>query len=366
MAIWSVFKTKISLLPHPNADRMEICRCDLNQLVVGKGQYKDGDIIVFAPERAMLPDDLKGDYVNQDTGISYLSGPENNRVKQIRLRGELSEGITINLDWVLSKVPEWKTVEDIPLNVDISEKLGISKYSPPIPFNMGGIVKHNDSLNFSSSIAHHDVEQFRLFADEFSKEENCVVSEKCHGSQCNVFFSKTGEIGVSSKGMNGKDLILERSESNLYWQALENSNLINYIKCEILEPESIDLKNHDVQLVGEVIPCQKNFSYGQEKPTIKLFRLRIDGREYSISEIEKMFSEQFLKDHWVPILYRGKFDPEVFASLSGGNETVSGKGLHIREGIVISPEIPRVARRGFPLMLKWLNSKYKSTDEDLS
>ena len=371
MAIWKVFSTQIKLLPHPNADRMEIVQCDLNQLVVGKGQYKDGDIIVFAPERAILPDDLKGEYLNQETGSSYLTGLEQNRVRQIRLRGELSEGVTLPISWVLSKNPEWKTVEDIPLNEDISEILGITKYSSPIPASMGGILKHNDSLNFASPIAHHDVEQFRLFSDEFQLEQNdsnsfVICTCKLHGSQCNVLFSKTGEIGVSSKGLNGKDLIIEKDEKNIYWQALENSGLINFVKCNFIEPESIDLSNKDVQFVGEVIPCQKNFSYGQDKPTIKLFRLRIDGREYSISEIENLFGEQFIKDHWVPILYRGKFDLEVFEKLSKGNECVSGKSLHIKEGIVISPETPRVSRRGFPLYLKFLNPKYKSNDDDLS
>lgn len=366
MAIWETFATKIELLPHPNADRMQIGRVGKFQIVVGMGQYQNGDVIVFAPERAILPDSLKSEYVNSETGISYLAGSEHNRVKQVRLRGELSEGVTLSIDWVLAAVPEWNAVENIPLNVDISEKLGIYKYQPVIPYNMSGIINSFDSVNFGSRAAHHDVEQFRLFADEFVFGEEVICTCKIHGSQGNFYFSKTGEIGVTSKGMNERDQVIERSEKNLYWQALENSGLIDLVKCDLLEPESIDLKNFDVQFVGEVIPCQPGYSYGQDKPTIKLFRIRIDGRELSVDEIETTFGKSFIEKYWVPILYRGPFDPSVFEKLSGGMETVSGKSLHIREGIVITPAVPRVARRGFNLSLKFLNRKYKSSDEDLS
>ena len=366
MALWRTFACKIQLLPHPNADRMEIARCNFNQLVVAKGNYQDGDVIVFAPERAILPDSLKGEYVNSETGISYLTGSEKNRVKAIKLRGEPSDGISLPIEWVLEQVPEWISVKDIPLDIDISEKLGISKYEPPIPYNMSGIVKSVDTLNFAPKVAHHDVEQFRLFADEFDKNEAVICSEKLHGTQINVFFSKTGEIGVSSKGFNSRDLIIEQDAKNLYWQALENSGLINFVKCEILESNAPELYKSDVQLVGEVIPCQKNFTYGQTKPILKLFRFIVNGKEYSVLDLNRIYGKQFLKDHWVPILYHGKFDPEIFAKLSSGNETVSGKGLHIKEGIVIAPEIPRVARRGFLLLLKWLNKNYKPTDEDFS
>lgn len=195
MAIWEVNASKIELLPHPNADRMQIGRVGKFQLVVGKGQYESGDIIVFAPERAILPESLKGEYVNSETGISYLSGSEQNRVKQVRLRGELSEGVTIPISWVLEQVPEWNSVSDIPLDVDLSEKLGISKYQPAIPYNMAGVINSFDSVNFGSRSAHHDVEQFRLFADEFLENEEVICSEKIHGCLSEETIVDTFEFG---------------------------------------------------------------------------------------------------------------------------------------------------------------------------
>lgn len=187
-----------------------------------------------------------------------------------------------------------------------------------------------------------------------------------HNSQINVYFSKNGDIGVSSKGFNEKDQVIEQSEKNLYWQALVNSGLIDFVKTPFSTPESLELIGHDVQIVGEVIPCQGGYTYGQTSPNLKIFRFRIDGVDLSIKEIEDGFGDFFIKKYWVPILYKGPFNPTIFEKISGGMETVSGKSLHIREGIVIAPAVPRFSKRGFYLLLKFLNKKYKSTDEDLS
>lgn len=43
----------------------------------------------------------------------------------------------------------------------------------------------------------------------------------------------------------------------------------------------------------------------------------------------------------VPILYKGKFSKEIMDQFTNGKETISGKQLHIREGIVITPLIER-------------------------
>jgi hypothetical protein len=47
-----------------------------------------------------------------------------------------------------------------------------------------------------------------------------------------------------------------------------------------------------------------------------------------------------------------------------GMETVSGKQLHIREGVVIRPYIDRCARYNTKLRLKLINPKYKESGDD--
>ena len=359
MAIWKVIAAPIQLLPHPNAEALLIGKVDKFQVVVGKSNnYVDGQLVVFAPERAVLPEDLKGQYVNTQTGISYLSGPNSDRVKGVRLRGELSEGVTIGLDWVKAKLG----TDVIPEGVDLAPLLGITKYEPPIPQNMAGAVEPIDVAHFKK----HDVEQFRLYQDEFVPGEQVYATTKIHGSQLSLTKTAEGKFVIASKGFADKGLALVDSPTNFYWTAARNSGVF-----EALEK---DFAGQEIQVWGEAIPCQGIFTYGQTKPTVKWFRVSVvddvsaapGSTEVPLHHILNMPLFAYFKENWVTVVYNGPFDPEALIALATGKEKLSGKELHVDEGIVVQPAIPRRSREGFLLLTKIINPKYKSTDEDLS
>ena len=349
MAEWAVIADRITLFPHPNADSLLLGRVGHFQVVVAQSNgYSDGNVVVFAPERAVLPEDLRGHYVNSETGVSYLAGADHDRVKRVRLRGEYSEGVTIDLDWVTQKlgVP----LAEVPLNTDLSEALGIVKYEAPIPAHMAGEVTPLTATHWH----HHDVEALGIYAQEFTVGEPVNLTEKLHGSQIILYRGAAGESFVTSKGLAKKDLALKPSDANLYWQAPGTLDVLTHLH-EFYPGQS-------VQAFGEVIPCQKGFSYGQTRPTIQFFRLVVEGQEVPVEAVPEWFQQ-----HWVPILAQDiPFDPEVVRSYAKGREQVSGKELHIREGVVVSPRVPRRAAHGFPLYLKAINPKFKDSEEFIS
>lgn len=349
MAEWAVIADRIALFSHPNADALLLGRVGHFQVVVAKSNdYQDGDIVVFAPERSVLPEDLRAHYVNSETGLSYLTGSDHDRVQRVRLRGEYSEGVTIDGAWVLAKLGLF-SVDQIPLDTDLSAVLGITKYEPPIPMHMAGDVEPLQITQWHQ----HDVEQWGIYAEEFQVGEMVNVTEKLHGSQTIVYVGADGSEIITSKGLSGKGLVLKPSETNVYWQAVRNLNLFARLRDHF--------PGQDVQAFGEVIPVQKGFSYGQTRPVLRLFRVVVDGRELASAEIPSA-----LWPEWVPTLYAGPFDRETITSLAKGMEQVSGRNLHIREGIVISPAIPRRASKGFPLYLKVINPKFKDSEEFVS
>lgn len=74
---------------HPNADALELAQVGLYRAVVAKGAYRSGDAAVYIPEQSVLPAALI-----EELGLTgRLAGGESNRVKAVRLRGELSQGI---------------------------------------------------------------------------------------------------------------------------------------------------------------------------------------------------------------------------------------------------------------------------------
>lgn len=361
MADWKVSVEEIEVFPHPNADRLEVARVGMFPLVVGKSNgYQTGQLVCLAPKRTVMPEDLRDEYRNTDTGESYLK--HGTTVKSATLRGVLSEGATVSLDYVQAKLDNnnitgefpdlvGKSIKDI-VSLDISGLLGMTEQTPDVKIVFGGDLTPVRATSYRK----HDVESLHIFAKEFSPEEQVVVTEKLHGSQVNVIVHEDGYVELSSKGMIGHGAMLARSDTNVYWCAVVNSGILNTIGE--LFPGKF------VQVMGEVIPIQKGFNYGQTEPTVRLFRAEVNGVRIPTSEIVDQDIYKPLRSHWVPVLYRGVFDIKAIDQVCKGLETVSGKGLHIKEGGVLEPKEARNATLGWPLLVKVINPKYKGEDDD--
>ena len=371
MAVWKVSPEKITLFEHPNADKLLVARVGMFPLVVGKDNgYEDDQIVIFAPKRSVLPEWLRPHYMNEETGISYLK--DGTTVKSIRLRGQLSEGCTISPETVIELLNKnnesgefphlvGKNLEDL-VGEDISEFLGITQYIPPIPLSMSGDVENISHSQFSE----HDVEGISIFVDEFSEGEEVIVEEKLHGSQLNFIRAEDMSASLSSKGMISRGFVIKESQGNIYWNSVYNTKLKEIVDTAF--------PGQFVQIMAEVIPCQKNFTYGQSEATLRIFRLEVDHVRINLPMIASLVDKKWvandpnlqpLVDLWVPIIYLGPFDLVEINKVVKGMETVSGKSCNIKEGGVVQPIIPRNAENGgFPLLLKVINPKYKGEDDD--
>lgn len=362
MSTWKVSKEKINLFTHPNADALMIGKVGSYQVVVQKGLYNDGDEVVFAPEKSVLTGQIKNEFEK------YLVGPDKDRVKAVRLRGEISSGIIVP-PFLVSNMSE------LEVGVDVSEKLGISKYEPPIPTQLAGKVKSFD-MPF---VGNHDCEHANVYVNELVDGERVVITEKVHGSQFILAHNiDTNETIVSSKGLLKNGLTIEESNENSYWLAAKNDDIVNKIRSNWTEGV--------VQIFGEVIPVQGGYSYGQTNPTASLFDIRVNGESIPYDMVPEVFKEK-----WVPIVFDGNIvldkkevviysDPEKgihktridfilpknIVDLCKGNELVSGKEIHIREGVVLRPYIDRTATDGTKLRLKIINPAYKETGEEIN
>ncbi|MFT4978137.1 MAG: RNA ligase (TIGR02306 family), partial [Myxococcota bacterium] len=89
MAEHEVRVVAVTIEPHDNADALEIARVGDYRAVVGKGQLATGDLIAYIPEQSLVPQPLL-----VELGlVGRLAGKEKNRVKALRLRGVLSQGL---------------------------------------------------------------------------------------------------------------------------------------------------------------------------------------------------------------------------------------------------------------------------------
>jgi len=348
MAEWQVSRQKIELKEHPNADSLQLGDVGGYQVVVQKGLYQDGDIVVFIPEKSCLPD-----HPRFENFKPYLKGTNKDRVGSIRLRGEVSQGILI---------ADTEAFSQYDINVDFASDLGIYKYEPPIPAHLSGSVASTNTLELGeSTLSYHDVEQFGIYADEFQEGEEVVVTAKIHGTQVNIIRTHTGQRALSSKGLVKRGLLLKDEETNTYWQAMHNTGVFDLL--DKFYP------GVHVQAFGEVVPVQKGFNYGFQKPWVLLFDIRVNGVSVPVNEVPQEFmawKPECPCGLWTPILYRGPFNVDEIKRLSLGDEEVTGKKRHKKEGVVVRPYIDRRASKNFRLMLKVINPKYKETGEEFN
>lgn len=352
MATWRVVADHIHLMPHPKADRLLVGNVGGFQIVVPFGAHAEGDVVVFAPERSLLPDDLKSVYVSHDTGASYLGGSDANRVSAIKLRGEISEGVVLPTNWVAAHLNVAPT--EIPLDTDLAPALGITKYRPKLDISMEGKVFEYDT---TAPRRKHDVEPLRLHAEKFSGQR-VIATEKLHGTQCSIKRDTLDQKFVTSKIFNDADRAIIEDNQNVYWKGVRNSRIFERIATD----SNLDGKN--VEVFGEVFPVKGGYRYGLDAPRVGIFRIVLDGVDLSRDQMERVTP---LADLLVPKLYDGIFDEVALVALSKGTETVSGKAIHIKEGIVVTFAEPGAPTRPTPyLAVKIINPKHISTADDIS
>jgi RNA ligase (TIGR02306 family) len=247
-----------------------------------------------------------------------------------------------------------ESIKEIPFDIDCSGNLSIQKYEPPIPAQLAGNVKVLNQ-KCAHQIRTHDVLPYASNAAHFTPEDDVIVTEKLHGSQM-IMIWLDNVLSISSKGLNATGLVIEKSDTNLYWRAAKEIGLEDFL--------GTNFSGVEVRMFGEVLPCQSGFTYGvdSQHPTVKFFRLFINQIFVPYENAGPFFTK-----HWVPIVYKGKYDAQKIQEMKTGTENVSGKSYHIREGVVLSHIVERYDHRGnHAMMVKLINPKYKEDDENIN
>jgi RNA ligase (TIGR02306 family) len=320
-------KTIRAIEVHPNADTLEVAIVDGYRSIIRKGSLKPGDLIAYIPEAALLPDTVLETLGMK--GSSMFTGRDKNRVKAVRLRGVLSQGLCYPVT-----DPSWVEGQDV------AEILGITKYMPTIPTNMRGYmwaIGLENAWNF-------DIENVKAHPDVLQEGENVVYTEKVHGTFTVIAHVPGSPLVVSSKGLFARGLAFSdvpENVFNLYVRVSKHWEMTERL-AKAFDAGAFP-KDTAVYILGETYGCQ-DLKYGcsiqrDTELGFRVFDIYVgqpnQGRYLNDAELDEAL--KVLSIPRVPILYRGPHSQDVMVQYTSGTETVSGKGLHIREGIVISP-----------------------------
>ena len=216
------------LFPIPNADRIEVAVIDGWQCVVNKSDgFKVGDLVVYIEIDSVLPDKPEFEFMRK-----YKF-----RVKTIKLRGQVSQGLVLPISIVDNLYPFYE-------GQDVTEYLGITKYDPEAakekvwwrklnsqkvefpwwlkPFKRIKFIrnwwinKHKTMEDFPDFIKKTDEERIQnmpiLFEDIKRRQLPLTVTEKMDGTSA-TYYLKGNEFGVCSRN---KHIIKE--DDSPYWQ----------------------------------------------------------------------------------------------------------------------------------------------------
>jgi RNA ligase (TIGR02306 family) len=315
------------VLPHPNADLLELAHIKGWQCVVSKNKYAAGSLVTYVPIDAVLPLEL-----SERLGVTkYLS---NGRVRCARLRGEPSFGLIMDVE-----DPSW--VE----GTDVREHYGITKYLPPLRPSAGDAAEAHPLF-----VSYTDVENLRNFPGVLADGEDVVVTEKLHGTNCRVGVVE-GEWMAGSMEVRRQRPADERLlASSTYWFP----TTVPGVRALL---EELAGRHRQVILFGEVFGSKvQSLHYGHKGVLgFAAFDLLVDGRYLEAHEFEAACARHGVPA--VPVVYRGPFTLDQIVGVSGGHTTLGG-GEHIREGVVVRPARERTDPKIGRLILKYLSDEY--------
>lgn len=355
---------KLTILPHPNADALELAEVGLYRAVVPKGVYKTGDYAMYIPEQAILPPELI-----KELGLEgKLAGKQANRVKAVRLRGELSQGIVCRPNKV-SRIWFSESYQDRPVVKPWAEFLGIEKWVPEIPVHMAGEIEPCPDL-----VRWIDIENYQRYPQMFNRGEPVVVTEKIHGTACLVTYihdpgsGADAKVYVSSKGHGAKNQAIKPNADNLYWRAVLHNLLPMKLQAMAMQEGACK-----IGLFGEIFGAGvQDLKYGHEAARDETLGFRafdcwmefdtpdepgwVDAEDFHALMIRHGIQR-------VPLLYRGGFlQDKILETVSGHTWVASADGRklldHMRAGVVIRSATEQRSVYGGRKIAKWVSPEY--------
>lgn len=195
--------------PIENADSIE-CAVILGwTVVIKKGEFNVGDKCVFFEIDSILP--LEEQY-------SFLGDPRKEyngyRLKTIRLRGQLSQGLALPL-------ASFGLDENLEIGTDLTEELKIRKYEPPVPEEEGA---KSPSGVWEIPKTDEDRYQSNPALVEKLKGQKYYASVKLDGTSMTVILN-INEDEQPEVNVCGRNTCYMESNNNKYWKVANKFNM---------------------------------------------------------------------------------------------------------------------------------------------
>ena len=337
------------LQPIEGADQIVVASILGWKVVVRKGEFQVGEKVVYLEIDSWVPHEI-APFLSKGNEPRDYEGVKGERLKTIRLRGQISQGLILPLSVIkhesLNSIYSGITFENLYPGEDVTDVLNIKKYEPPIPACLSGVVRGNFPLFLRKT----DETRIQTMPELLTRIQGYKLNahEKLDGSSMTV-YNFEGDFGVCSRNLN-----LKESDNNAFWQVARKYDLRNKL------PEGICIQG---ELVGPGI--QKN-KYKLPEIDLYVFNVyKIKSEVYlSNDEANQIVSELGLK--WVPFVTElevtERTTVDYLLSIAEGKSLLNEK--QEREGLVwrtsTEMELDKYGRVSF----KTISNKFLLNDNE--
>jgi hypothetical protein len=329
------------------ADKIEVAEVLGWEIVIRKGEFKIGDLCVYVEVDSIMPALPEFEFLKE----------RKYRVRTIKLRGQVSQGICFPLDILHNKMKtRWIGVSE---GDDVTEKLGVVKYDPEV-------AKEQRMIDAMNSVKKSRIEKFLMrnkwyrrfftkagqrgwpkFIQKTDEERIQKIPHICEHEKGTVFVATEKLDGQSATYallrikrwwwkdkfqfiVCSRNLHLKTQNNSSYWTIAKQLNIEKVLKNLIFDRDEYIILQGEI--IGEGIQKNKYNIKGYDFYVFNLIHsstgkdddmsMRIDLSRQGIKCVELLDNKLILKDniHQCIDLAKGK--------------SLLNKEIH-REGIVV-------------------------------
>lgn len=205
------------ILPIEGADSIVLAQIDGWQCIALKEEFKDDDLCIYFEIDSWIPRMPQVEHLYSRAGKKF-NDREGIRIKTIKLRGQLSQGLALPIGkfmelFVGSKFDEGQELcEYFFEGNDVSEMIGVEKFELPIPLELAGQARGN----YPSFIPKTDQERCQNIAKNiFEKNAGARYERtmKMNGTSFTGYHLEE-EVGPAVDGVCSRNWDLDMGEDN--------------------------------------------------------------------------------------------------------------------------------------------------------
>ena len=214
------------ILPIEGADAIEVAVVGGWKVVVKKGEFVKNSLAIYFEIDSFIPSTVAPFLTKPGHFPKEFNGIQGERLKTIKLRGQISQGLLLPVNKSADCVPYISTESPyifVPVTIgdDVSEVLRIQKWEKPEEFRAS-----NAKGNFPHFLRKTDQERVQNLSREFEstfQEAKWEITEKLDGSSMTVYVNED-TAGVCSRNLELKN------EGGAFWDVVNRDNIIENMK----------------------------------------------------------------------------------------------------------------------------------------